>query len=258
MSGTAHGAGARRHGRVRAARARLRRRLPLFERAARRAGRPSASRRTSRTTPTSRGSSPIDAGHRRGRQDHRLHARSATRASTSRRTRPATTSRSSRSPRRCMHLGCPVRYVQAAQRFICPCHGGVYDFQRQGRRRPAGAPARPLLHARRATARSRSARATRSTRELKRFPPTATRPAPRRHRPVPLPRAASRRPKHRRGCRLKLPKPPLPTRCQPAPASARARPSSAQAARAGQGGRDPRRVGWIDERTSLSGGRAAG
>ncbi len=29
---------------------------------------------------------------------------------------------------RCMHLGCPVRYVQASQRFICPCHGGVYDF----------------------------------------------------------------------------------------------------------------------------------
>ena len=28
---------------------------------------------------------------------------------------------------RCAHLGCPVRYVQASQRFICPCHGGVYD-----------------------------------------------------------------------------------------------------------------------------------
>ena len=30
---------------------------------------------------------------------------------------------------RCMHLGCPVRWTQAAERFICPCHGGVYDFQ---------------------------------------------------------------------------------------------------------------------------------
>ena len=30
---------------------------------------------------------------------------------------------------RCMHLGCPVRYVEAAERFICPCHGGVYDFK---------------------------------------------------------------------------------------------------------------------------------
>jgi menaquinol-cytochrome c reductase iron-sulfur subunit len=29
---------------------------------------------------------------------------------------------------RCMHLGCPVKFVDAAQRFICPCHGGVYDF----------------------------------------------------------------------------------------------------------------------------------
>ena len=24
---------------------------------------------------------------------------------------------------RCAHLGCPVRYVQAATNFICPCHG---------------------------------------------------------------------------------------------------------------------------------------
>ena len=29
---------------------------------------------------------------------------------------------------RCMHLGCPVRYIEAALRFVCPCHGGVYDF----------------------------------------------------------------------------------------------------------------------------------
>jgi len=41
----------------------------------------------------------------------------------------------------CMHLGCPVHYVNAAQRFICPCHGGVYDFlgKVQG-----GPPVRPL------------------------------------------------------------------------------------------------------------------
>jgi menaquinol-cytochrome c reductase iron-sulfur subunit len=42
---------------------------------------------------------------------------------------------------RCMHLGCPVRYVQAAQRFICPCHGGVYDFRGQV---AGGPPVRPL------------------------------------------------------------------------------------------------------------------
>ena len=42
---------------------------------------------------------------------------------------------------RCMHLGCPVRYVQASQRFICPCHGGVYDFQGKV---AGGPPVRPL------------------------------------------------------------------------------------------------------------------
>jgi Rieske Fe-S protein len=42
---------------------------------------------------------------------------------------------------RCAHLGCPVRYVSAAQRFICPCHGGVYDFLGQ---RVGGPPVRPL------------------------------------------------------------------------------------------------------------------
>jgi Rieske Fe-S protein len=42
---------------------------------------------------------------------------------------------------RCMHLGCPVRYVQAAERFICPCHGGVYDFRGMV---VGGPPVRPL------------------------------------------------------------------------------------------------------------------
>jgi Rieske Fe-S protein len=42
---------------------------------------------------------------------------------------------------RCMHLGCPVRYVQAAERFICPCHGGVYDFRGIV---AGGPPVRPL------------------------------------------------------------------------------------------------------------------
>jgi len=42
---------------------------------------------------------------------------------------------------RCMHLGCPVRYVPASQRFICPCHGGVYDFRGL---RTGGPPVRPL------------------------------------------------------------------------------------------------------------------
>ena len=42
---------------------------------------------------------------------------------------------------RCAHLGCPVRYVQASERFICPCHGGVYDFDGAV---SGGPPVRPL------------------------------------------------------------------------------------------------------------------
>jgi menaquinol-cytochrome c reductase iron-sulfur subunit len=42
---------------------------------------------------------------------------------------------------RCAHLGCPVRFSEAAQRFICPCHGGVYDFRGV---RTGGPPPRPL------------------------------------------------------------------------------------------------------------------
>ncbi len=42
---------------------------------------------------------------------------------------------------RCAHLGCPVRYVQSAGNFICPCHGGVYDFDGKV---IGGPPVRPL------------------------------------------------------------------------------------------------------------------
>jgi menaquinol-cytochrome c reductase iron-sulfur subunit len=42
---------------------------------------------------------------------------------------------------RCMHLGCPVRWVDAAARFICPCHGGVYNIRGQV---AGGPPVRPL------------------------------------------------------------------------------------------------------------------
>ena len=42
---------------------------------------------------------------------------------------------------RCAHVGCPVRWVDAAERFICPCHGGVYDLLG---RRVSGPPVRPL------------------------------------------------------------------------------------------------------------------
>ncbi len=42
---------------------------------------------------------------------------------------------------RCAHLGCPVRFVQAAGNFICPCHGGVYGFSGEV---IGGPPVRPL------------------------------------------------------------------------------------------------------------------
>jgi len=42
---------------------------------------------------------------------------------------------------RCVHVGCPVRFVAAAETFVCPCHGGVYDFRGI---RTGGPPPRPL------------------------------------------------------------------------------------------------------------------
>jgi menaquinol-cytochrome c reductase iron-sulfur subunit len=42
---------------------------------------------------------------------------------------------------RCAHLGCPVRWVSAADRFVCPCHGGVYNALGQVE---GGPPVRPL------------------------------------------------------------------------------------------------------------------
>jgi Rieske Fe-S protein len=42
---------------------------------------------------------------------------------------------------RCTHLGCPVRYVAQAREFVCPCHGGVFDFVGKP---IGGPPKRPL------------------------------------------------------------------------------------------------------------------
>lgn len=41
----------------------------------------------------------------------------------------------------CSHLGCPVRWMPAANLFLCPCHGGVYY---QDGTVAAGPPPRPL------------------------------------------------------------------------------------------------------------------
>jgi menaquinol-cytochrome c reductase iron-sulfur subunit len=42
---------------------------------------------------------------------------------------------------RCAHVGCPVRWTTAAARFICPCHGGVYNVRGIV---TGGPPVRPL------------------------------------------------------------------------------------------------------------------
>lgn len=42
----------------------------------------------------------------------------------------------------CTHLGCPVRWLDDARLFMCPCHGGVYY---QDGNVAAGPPPRPLF-----------------------------------------------------------------------------------------------------------------
>jgi cytochrome b6-f complex iron-sulfur subunit len=41
---------------------------------------------------------------------------------------------------RCVHLGCTVPWNQAAQKFMCPCHGSVYDITGQNVAGPAPRP----------------------------------------------------------------------------------------------------------------------
>lgn len=41
----------------------------------------------------------------------------------------------------CTHLGCPLAYVEGAQRFLCPCHGGAFDA---GGNVVAGPPPQPM------------------------------------------------------------------------------------------------------------------
>ncbi|MDQ6750802.1 MAG: ubiquinol-cytochrome c reductase iron-sulfur subunit [Actinomycetota bacterium] len=42
---------------------------------------------------------------------------------------------------KCMHLGCPIAFYESSQKFVCPCHGGSYDF---AGKRDGGPPVRPL------------------------------------------------------------------------------------------------------------------
>ena len=75
-------------------------------------------------------------GHRRGRQDHRLRPQGGS-ADLEVDGEEGFIAISTR----CAHLGCPVRFVEAAGNFICPCHGGVYDFEGKV---IGGPPVRPL------------------------------------------------------------------------------------------------------------------
>ena len=42
----------------------------------------------------------------------------------------------------CTHLGCPVRWLDSAELFMCPCHGGVYYKDGSV---AAGPPPHPLI-----------------------------------------------------------------------------------------------------------------
>jgi Rieske Fe-S protein len=44
----------------------------------------------------------------------------------------------------CTHLGCRTRYDAASRRFLCPCHGGVYDVDGTVLDGPPPAPLRTM------------------------------------------------------------------------------------------------------------------
>ena len=87
---------------------------------------------------------------------------------------------------RCAHLGCPVRYVAAAQRFICPCHGGVYDNLGKV---TGGPPVRPLdrFYTRVRTGHLQIGPRYSVNSELQPLRAPRPRRAAGRHRPVPVP-----------------------------------------------------------------------
>ncbi len=157
---------------------------------------------------------------------------------------------------RCMHLGCPVRYTEAAQRFICPCHGGVYDFQGKV---DGGPPVRPLdrFYNRVHNGQLEIGPRFSVNRELKRFSPRQPGRAARRDRWDPVPVAPDDPEARLAPDGLTH----MPQAQAPRSASA-ARPAS-RAAASGAPKQGPVEkaaeagiytVDWIDERTALSGG----
>jgi len=145
--------------------------------------------------------------------------------------------------------GCPVRWVPASERFICPCHGGVYDLQGV---RVGGPPPRPLdrfftrLHEGYVQVGARYS----VNSELRAFSPRDPgEPLDgigQYHTIYPSAERAHLMPK--------LPAPPIPARFLPQPPPPG--PSAAARARRSRRARrpaSPRSTGF-DERTSLSGG----
>ncbi len=152
---------------------------------------------------------------------------------------------------RCAHLGCPVRYVQASQKFICPCHGGVYGFQGQVE---GGPPVRPLDRFYTRVRGGQVQVGDRFSLDSRAAPLLPARPVepPRRALAVPLPVEADD---------VKLPAPPLPKALRPAPK----RPDKKHGNGNGNGGPATKptpadhavegaatAVGWLDERTGAS------
>ena len=138
MSGTAHTRRRRRRRGLPAARARLRR-SARSSRSTSRAGRPSARSTTSPTTPTSRRSSRSSTASARPARPRSTCA-SATRQLDTEQA-PTSTTSSSRSPRAACTSAARCATSRPPQRFICPCHGGVYDFNGKV---AGGPPVRPL------------------------------------------------------------------------------------------------------------------
>ena len=153
---------------------------------------------------------------------------------------------------RCMHLGCPVRFVEAAERFICPCHGGVYDFTGKV---DGGPPVRPLDRFYTRVRNGQVEVGPRYSVNQRAQALLAARPgrAARRHRAVPLP-VAAHDPQAAGDLGHAQAPAPRPRRSSTRAPSARARATAKpSAARPGRRGGRSRAVDWIDERTSLSG-----
>jgi Rieske Fe-S protein len=87
---------------------------------------------------------------------------------------------------RCVHVGCPVGYKDAARAFVCPCHGGVCDFRGL---RTGGPPPRPLdrFFTRMRDGIVRAGAAVQRQRPAPALLAARPRRGARRHRPLPLP-----------------------------------------------------------------------